>query len=131
MENNIYKTQVRDMFDGIAESYDFLNHFLTLGIDVRWRKQAIKRINQKEQCNTIVDVATGTGDLAIALAKACKPKQILGIDFSQEMLNRAEPKVIKQGLEQIITLPQGNGEAITIEDNDADLVTIVRPEERS
>lgn len=124
MENNIDKTQVRDMFDGIAESYDFLNHFLTLGIDVRWRKQAIKRINQKEQCNTIVDVATGTGDLAIALAKACKPKQILGIDFSQEMLNRAEPKVIKQGLEQIITLQQGNGEALTIEDNYADLVTI-------
>ena len=58
------------------------------------------------------------------MAKACKPKQILGIDFSQEMLNRAEPKVIKQGLEQIITLQQGNGEALTIEDNYADLVTI-------
>ena len=124
MENHIDKTEVKTMFDNIAESYDFLNHFLTLGIDIRWRKRAIKCISNKEQCKTIVDVATGTGDLAIAMAKAIKPDTLLGIDFSQEMLNKAIPKVEKQGLQQIISLQQGNGEALQLEDNMADLVTI-------
>ena len=124
MENHIDKTEVKTMFDNIAESYDFLNHFLTLGIDIRWRKRAIKCISNKEECKTIVDVATGTGDLAIALAKTIKPDTLLGIDFSQEMLNKAIPKVEKQGLQQIISLQQGNGEALQLEDNMADLVTI-------
>ena len=69
-------------------------------------------------------MATGTGDLAIALAKACKPEQLIGVDFSQEMLNRAEPKIIKQGLYKTISLEQGNGEDLFLQDNVADLVTI-------
>lgn len=124
MQETLDKAVVQDMFNDIAPNYDFLNHFLTLGIDIYWRNQAIKRIANKEHGQTMVDVATGTGDLAIALAKKCKPQQLLGLDFSQEMLNRAAPKIEKQNLQEIISLHQENGEDMTLDDACANLVTI-------
>ena len=75
------KEQVRDMFNNIAHRYDFLNHFLSLGIDKRWRKRTIREISKVAHTN-ILDVATGTADLAIEAARL-NPQQITGIDISE------------------------------------------------
>ena len=78
------KQQVAKMFDNIASSYDFLNHFLSLGIDIIWRKRAVREI-AKIKPQTILDIATGTGDLAVE-ASILKPTKIIGIDISDNML---------------------------------------------
>src|ERR1700761_4009930 len=78
------KEQVADMFNNIAGKYDFLNHFLSMGIDKGWRKKAIAEV-QKINPEKILDVATGTGDLAIAASKI-GPKQVIGVDIAEQML---------------------------------------------
>src|SRR5688572_16695998 len=85
------KEQVADMFNDIAGKYDFLNHFLSLGIDKGWRKKAIAEIG-KIQPKTILDVATGTGDLAIAAAKL-NPEKIIGVDIAEQMLEVGKVKL--------------------------------------
>src|SRR5258708_2588409 len=86
------KQQVAVMFDNIAHRYDFLNHFLSAGIDVLWRRKVINLLREKHP-EFILDIATGTGDLAIEAARL-KPKQILGIDLSPEMLAIGRKKVV-------------------------------------
>ena len=86
------KEQVAEMFDNIAESYDLLNHSLSLGMDNIWRRKAIKKIQNKPR--NILDIATGTGDFAIIAAKYTKA-QITGIDISQKMLDIGIKKINK------------------------------------
>ena len=85
------KEQVGEMFDRIAGRYDFMNRFLSLGIDVSWRKKAIREL-KKDKPQHILDVATGTGDMAIRAAKMLRPKKITGIDISDGMLEIGRKK---------------------------------------
>ena len=102
------KQQVRSMFNNIAYRYDFLNHFLSVGIDYHWRKKAIKLIRQKYP-KSILDVATGTGDLAITALKI-KPEKIVGIDIAEDMLAVGRNKLKKKDPENIISLEKGDSE---------------------
>ena len=109
------KQQVRTMFNNIAHRYDFLNHFLSVGIDYSWRRKAIKIIG-KNNPKTILDVATGTGDLAIAAMKL-NPEKIIGIDIAEDMVEVGKKKIRKKNLEQIIRLQTGDSENIQFNDN--------------
>lgn len=117
------KSQVSKMFDNIAPWYDFLNHFLSLGIDISWRKKAIRAL-QPLKPQIILDVATGTGDLAIEANKQLAPKQIIGIDISNEMLEVGRNKLAKRNLSSIIELKTGDSEKILFPDNTFDAVTV-------
>lgn len=117
------KRGVKEMFDGIARRYDLLNHLLTLGIDVWWRKRCVAMI--KRTVDPIVaDVATGTGDLAITLCRKLNPSKIVGLDLSDEMLEIGRQKISKQGLADRIEMRQENCEATTLPDCFCDIVTI-------
>jgi len=115
------KAQVADMFDRIAGKYDFLNHFLSMGIDKGWRRKAIKEI-ARIQPQKILDVATGTGDLAIA-ALQTKPQQIIGIDISEGMLEIGKKKIEALHASQIIQLEKGDSEALSFETGSFDAIT--------
>ena len=117
------KKQVENMFDKIAFRYDFLNRFLSAGIDVRWRKKAITHLKNLQPEN-ILDVATGTGDFAITSYKLLKPGKITGIDISDGMLELGRKKIKKLGLEGRIQLLNGDSEAILFDDNSFDAVTV-------
>jgi len=117
------KEQVADMFNRIAFRYDFMNRFLSGGIDVRWRRKAIKelaRINPQ----MILDVATGTGDVAIMMAKSLRPKKIIGIDISDGMLGLGNKKIAGLSLNDLIELQRGDGEAINFPDETFDAITV-------
>ena len=116
------KDQVALMFNNIAHKYDFLNHFLSLGIDRIWRSRAIREL---KSCNPqrILDIATGTGDFAIA-ATRLKPDEIYGIDISTEMLNVGKTKIQKKGLQNQIHLQEGDSENIQFNDNFFDAITV-------
>lgn len=114
------KTQVAEMFNNIAGKYDFLNHFLSMGIDKGWRKKAIAAVNEVKP-NTILDVATGTADLAIA-ATQIGPKHITGVDIAVQMLDEGRKKIKAQGLANVITLETGDSEALQFADNSFDAV---------
>ena len=103
------KEQVEIMFDNIAPTYDKLNHIMSLNIDRIWRRR-VMRIVRRAKAHKIMDVATGTGDLAIAMAKRVDRTQILGVDLSEEMLAVARRKIEKQGLEERIMLAKGDAE---------------------
>ncbi|MEO5650794.1 MAG: bifunctional demethylmenaquinone methyltransferase/2-methoxy-6-polyprenyl-1,4-benzoquinol methylase UbiE [Ginsengibacter sp.] len=117
------KKQVEKMFDNIAFRYDFLNRFLSAGIDVGWRKKAIKQLLSL-QPKKILDVATGTGDFAITGYEILKPEKITGIDISDGMLEIGRKKILKAGLQNQIELLNGDSEAILFEDNSFDAVTV-------
>ena len=108
-EEQSKKEQVEMMFDNIAPTYDKLNHIMSLNIDRVWRRR-VMRIVRRAKARKIMDVATGTGDLAIAMAKRVDRTQILGVDLSEEMLAVARRKVEKQGLEERIMLEKGDAE---------------------
>ncbi len=116
------KEQVAEMFDNISHRYDFLNHFLSLGIDKLWRKKAVKILSEIEP-KVILDVATGTGDFAIE-SLSLKPKKVVGIDISQGMLDKGIIKIKKNGQEDIIELKYGDSENIPFEDNHFDAITV-------
>ncbi|MDP2335371.1 MAG: bifunctional demethylmenaquinone methyltransferase/2-methoxy-6-polyprenyl-1,4-benzoquinol methylase UbiE [Bacteroidota bacterium] len=116
------KQQVEQMFDHIAPKYDFLNHFLSLGIDKLWRKKAI-RILSGYKSENILDVATGTGDFAIAASKL-KPRKIIGFDLSEQMLNVGQTKVKRLGLDGIIEFRKGDSEAMPFGDEEFDAITV-------
>jgi demethylmenaquinone methyltransferase/2-methoxy-6-polyprenyl-1,4-benzoquinol methylase len=103
------KAQVAEMFNNIAGRYDFLNHFLSMGIDKGWRKKAIAEVASINPQN-ILDVASGTGDMAIAAAIKIQPKQITGIDIADQMLAVGRKKIAIQNLSGIITLQTGDSE---------------------
>ena len=98
-ELNKNKENIRDMFDSIAHKYDFLNHFCSVGIDRSWRKKVVKEL-QKSQVENLLDVATGTADLAIAAARNCPDLKVTGIDLSSEMLKIGQRKIIAAGMEK-------------------------------
>jgi demethylmenaquinone methyltransferase/2-methoxy-6-polyprenyl-1,4-benzoquinol methylase len=116
------KQQVEQMFDNIAPKYDFLNHFLSLGIDKLWRKKAI-RILSGYKSDQLLDVATGTGDFAIAASKL-KPAKIVGFDLSEQMLNVGKSKVKRMGLEHLIEFRKGDSEAMPFSDGQFDAITV-------
>ena len=116
------KQQVEQMFDNIAPKYDFLNHFLSLGIDKLWRKKAI-RILSGYKTDLLLDVASGTGDFAIAAAKL-KPSKIIGFDISEQMLNVGRGKVQRLGLDQVIEFQKGDSEAMPFDDAHFDAITV-------
>lgn len=117
------KRGVTSMFDNIAHSYDFLNHLLTGGIDRYWRKQLVKRA-ANQPTRSIVDVATGTGDLAIALHRAIRPEQLIGLDLSENMLAVAQKKIERHQLQHSIILQKGNGEETGLGSFSCDLITV-------
>jgi len=118
--NNSSKAhQVEAMFDDIARHYDFLNHFLSLGTDRLWRRRAIKIIGRNIKPDQILDVATGTGDLAIA-ALRLNPAKVTGIDISEKMLELGRKKISDRGLDSKIELLKGDSEAIPFNDETFD-----------
>ena len=114
---------VRGMFNDIAPTYDKLNHILSLDIDKLWRKRVV-RIVQKLGATKIMDMATGTGDLAIAMARNIEGSTIYGADFSSEMLAVAERKIEQLGLSERISLTECNAEMIPFEDGVVDAATV-------
>jgi demethylmenaquinone methyltransferase / 2-methoxy-6-polyprenyl-1,4-benzoquinol methylase len=117
------KEQVAGMFDQIAFRYDLLNRFLSGGIDIYWRKQAIKELKQL-QPQIILDVATGTADVALMSWKYLHPQRIIGIDISEGMLLLGREKIAKLLLSNYIELKQGDSEAINFPDNAFDAITV-------
>jgi demethylmenaquinone methyltransferase/2-methoxy-6-polyprenyl-1,4-benzoquinol methylase len=117
------KEQVADMFNRIAFRYDFLNRFLSAGIDIYWRKRAIKELTSANP-QIILDVATGTADVAIMLTKYLHPKKIIGIDISESMLELGRKKIAKLRLNNVIELETGDSEAINLSNDTFDAVTV-------
>ena len=116
------KEQVAQMFNRISKRYDFLNHFLSLGIDISWRKKAIKLL-EPQSPKHILDIATGTGDFAIQ-AMSLNPEKIVGIDISQGMLEIGRQKISKKGLQEKINLQLGDSENLEFNDNNFDAVIV-------
>ncbi len=115
------RVQVEAMFDNIAPKYDLLNHTLSAGIDVLWRRKAIKILQQK-QPKTILDIATGTADFAIE-AKALNPEKIVGVDISEGMLAVGRTKINAKNLQHIITLETGDSEKLIFANDSFDAIT--------
>ena len=116
------KEQVRTMFNDIAPKYDLLNHVLSMGIDIQWRKK-VRRLLATIKPVKILDIATGTGDLAIELAKL-KPQEIIGADIAVDMLKIGEEKVKAKKLENMIKMEPGDSEDLRFDDNYFDAVTV-------
>ena len=116
------KTEVEDMFDNIAPKYDLLNHVLSMKIDVLWRNTLVKWMN-KDAPKPVLDVATGTGDLAIAVQKGTGA-EVVGLDLSQQMLNVGIDKIKKLNLDQKISMQKGDAENLPFEDNKFDAVSV-------
>ena len=116
------KEQVTQMFDNISGDYDGLNRVISFGIDVKWRKKVVKLV-EKTNPKSILDIATGTGDLAIALAKT-NANKIIGLDISSGMLDIGKQKIIKKQLEDTIEMVLGDSENMPFEDNTFDAVTV-------
>ncbi len=117
------KQQVATMFNDIAFRYDFMNRFLSAGIDVKWRKKAIREL-QDIKPKIILDVATGTAEVAILASQLLHPDKIIGIDISDGMLALAKKKIEKLDLQQTIELLNGDSETINFENNSFDAVTV-------
>lgn len=116
------RSQVEQMFNSIAHKYDFLNHFLSLGIDIYWRKRAI-RLLKSEKPNYILDVATGTADFALE-ALNTKAEKIIGMDVSENMLHHGRIKIKQKNLQSKIELIQADSENIPFENNTFDAITV-------
>ncbi len=116
------KEQVASMFNKIAKTYDFLNHFLSLGIDILWRKRAVAELNTI-QPKLILDVATGTGDFAFESLKL-NPEKIIGVDISEGMLAIADEKIKKRKLEHKFSVQVGDSEHLNFNDDTFDAVTV-------
>src|ERR1700743_3075251 len=117
------KEQVADMFNNISKTYDFLNHFMSLGIDIIWRKKAINEL-KADNPQLILDVATGTGDFAFEALSILNPKKITGVDISQGMLNIAQQKITKRGLGDKFEIKLGDSEKLPFEADAFDAVTV-------
>ena len=123
-EEQSKKEQVEQMFDNIAPTYDRLNHVLSFNIDRIWRRR-VMRIVRNEQPKVVMDIATGTGDLAIAMAKRIEQARILGVDLSEEMLRVAEVKISNLGLTERISLTKGDAENLDmVAAESVDVVTV-------
>lgn len=116
------KEQVAEMFDNIAHKYDFLNHILSMGIDILWRKKAI-RLLKPYQPTQMLDIATGTGDFALE-ALALNPDKIIGADISRDMLAVGVEKIKKKGLQDKISFQYGDSENLPFETDTFDAITV-------
>ncbi len=121
-ENASKKEQVAEMFDNIAPKYDFLNHVLSMGIDILWRKKAIKML-MPYQPKQMLDIATGTGDFALE-ALALNPDKIIGADISNDMLAVGVEKIKKKSLEDKISFQYGDSENLPFETDSFDAITV-------
>jgi demethylmenaquinone methyltransferase / 2-methoxy-6-polyprenyl-1,4-benzoquinol methylase len=117
------KEQVADMFNNISKTYDFLNHFLSLGIDTIWRKKAIKEL-KNDKPGLILDVATGTGDFAFEALRILKPEKIIGVDISRGMLDVAEQKIAHRKMGDRFEVKLGDSEKLPFAANEFDAVTV-------
>ncbi|MEN8124428.1 MAG: bifunctional demethylmenaquinone methyltransferase/2-methoxy-6-polyprenyl-1,4-benzoquinol methylase UbiE [Bacteroidota bacterium] len=116
------KEQVTQMFDNVSTNYDFLNRVLTFGIDVSWRKKVVE-IVAKQKAKHILDIATGTGDLAIMLTKI-NPEKVVGLDLSPGMLDIGKKKVAEKNLTNKIEMVLGDSEKLPFDDHTFDAVTV-------
>lgn len=116
------KEQVTKMFDTISNEYDGLNRVISFGIDVKWRNKVVALVGETHP-KTILDIATGTGDLAINLIKT-KAEKIVGLDISEGMLNVGRKKITKKNLDQTITMMVGDSENLPFEDDTFDAITV-------
>lgn len=116
------KEQVTKMFDTISGDYDGLNRVISFGIDIKWRKKVVEIVGRKNP-DTILDIATGTGDLAINLAQT-QAKKIIGLDISSGMLEIGKQKIEKKGLNSTIEMVLGDSENMPFEDNTFDAITV-------
>lgn len=116
------KEQVTKMFDTISEDYDGLNRVISFGIDIKWRKKVVKIIKEANP-DTVLDIATGTGDLAINLAETNATK-IVGLDISSGMLDIGKQKIKKKALDSKIEMVLGDSENMPFEDNAFDAITV-------
>lgn len=114
--------QVRDMFDSIAPAYDFMNRAMTFGIDKWWRRRAVNRLMRR--CHDrILDIATGTGDLAILMARRLDPVSVTGVDLSEGMIEIGRRKVAAEGLSDVVSLQQGDCMQLPFPERSFDVVT--------
>lgn len=116
------KSQVEDMFDNIAPKYDLLNRVLSMKIDIIWRNKLVKWM-KNDNPQEVLDVATGTGDLAITIEKGTNAK-VVGLDLSQQMLNVGVIKIKKLKLDGKISMQKGDAENLPFEDNRFDSVSV-------
>ena len=116
------KVKVEAMFNDIAPKYDFLNHFLSLGIDIQWRKK-VRKLLAPYKPKTVLDVATGTGDLAIELSKL-NPDSIVGLDIATNMLEIGKKKIKTKKLDNVIEMQLGDSENLPFENHTFDAVTV-------
>ena len=116
------KEQVAKMFDNISRRYDLLNHLLSFGIDIVWRKKAINMLKSYNP-QLILDIATGTADFAIE-ALALNPQKVIGVDISEGMLAMGRKKIAKMGLEDKIELQTGDSEKLLFSDNKFDAIIV-------
>ncbi|MCX2572924.1 bifunctional demethylmenaquinone methyltransferase/2-methoxy-6-polyprenyl-1,4-benzoquinol methylase UbiE [Pedobacter sandarakinus] len=121
-QNATKKEQVATMFNNISGTYDFLNHFLSLGIDVLWRKKAIKELVAIQPRN-LLDVATGTGDFAFEAIKKVQPEKVIGVDISEGMLDVAKKKINERNLTTLFSVQVGDSEGLNFDDNTFDAIT--------
>ncbi len=116
------KEQVREMFDNISKDYDGLNRVISFGIDVKWRKRVVKFLQQKNP-KSILDIATGTGDLAIALTKTGADR-IVGLDLSPQMLDVGKSKVMDKKLQETVEMIVGDSENLPFDEESFDAITV-------
>ena len=115
--------QVREMFDSIAPVYDFMNRAMTFGIDRLWRRKAVRMLSRRN-VQSLLDVATGTGDFAMLLCRRLKPKRLVGIDLSENMLSIAQQKARRAGFDGVIEYAKGDCLALQFGDGEFDAVTV-------
>lgn len=117
------KEQVAAMFNNISGTYDFLNHFMSLGIDIIWRKKAIKTL-KSIQPRVMLDVATGTGDFAFEAIKILQPEKVIGVDISEGMLEVARKKIHDRNLQHVFSVQTGDSEGLHFDNDHFDAITV-------
>jgi demethylmenaquinone methyltransferase/2-methoxy-6-polyprenyl-1,4-benzoquinol methylase len=122
-QNATKKEQVATMFDNISGKYDFLNHFLSLGIDILWRKKAIRELKSIKP-RVMLDVATGTGDFAFEAIHILQPEKIIGVDISEGMLDVARKKINERNLQHVFSVQLGDSEGLHFANDHFDAITV-------